>query len=71
MNPIHCLGMLLIAFGFLGVIGSSIATFFGDYKNPGIYIIVGAVGVVVILGSLLIERMKERRKEGTDDSSQY
>lgn len=71
MGPIRWIGMLLIAFGFLGFMFAGVKASLGSFINPGQYIVVGAIGVVIVIISLIYERYQDRRKEGNDDLSQY
>lgn len=61
----------MIAVGFLGFMFAGVKASLGSFVNPGLYIVIGAIGVLLVLISLIYERIQDKRKEGNDDLSQY
>jgi len=71
MKVIHWLGWLLMAVGFIGAIAADMVASIGNLVNPGSLLKLGLLGIIILIVSLIIERIQDYRKENEDDLSQY
>jgi len=71
MKVSHWVGLLLMAIGFIGAIAADIFASIGNWANPGSLVKVGLLGIIILIISLIIERIQDYRKEDEDDLSQY
>jgi uncharacterized membrane protein len=60
-----------MAVGFIGAIAADMVASIGNLVNPGSLLKLGLLGIIILIVSLIIERIQDYRKENEDDLSQY
>lgn len=60
-----------MAVGFIGAIAADMVASISNLVNPGSLLKLGLLGIIILIVSLIIERIQDYREENEDDLSQY